>query len=173
MENNTKTIKRVIFLFLPVELNRLERYLADKAKKGWQLIAKRGFIFTFKMTTPKPRQYFSYFGFDASRGFSYDYLSAKEKYEVRKSEINKFTVGIFEVDSEKIDCHYNLTKYLRNKYYFSHYLWLSIITFAASLLSIVFRASAFMGTVIWAMFLYYFVSFIIITCEMLCHRMRW
>ena len=117
------------FLYFPSTINTMERWLIKKAHDGWKLIDKRGWKFVFAKCSPYEAKFFSYSGFDSSRGFSYDYLASKNIYSKSKSIINKSNLEVFEVDLNKIDNGFKILVLLRNKYYLKHYLYLSIMNF--------------------------------------------
>ena len=125
-------------LYVPAMINRVEEWLSSKSEVGWDLIAYNGWKFSFfpEKKTPKRKQYFMYSGFDAKPGFSYDFLSAKERYGNKKSKISSKELCVFEIDENKKDQSFYSYLNARNNYYKKHYIGLSIFSLLLVLLVI-------------------------------------
>lgn len=120
--------KTIIHPYVPAMINRIEIWLTVMALNGWTVIDFSGWKFTFEEKAPKKIEYFMYSGFDASRGFSYNYYRAKEQYGNNKAKINKSNTGVFEIDTTKKDNNFNKIRVVRNTYYKTHYVKLLIIS---------------------------------------------
>lgn len=129
--------KIVFHPYIPAMVNQVEKWLTEMSCDGWQLVHKDRWKFYFIKSKKQERQYFIYSGFDASRGISYEYYSAKELYAKSGIEINKQSYDIFEVDPSKIDSKFYGYRMMRNKYYKNHYIKLAVFSSVFLLLSLV------------------------------------
>lgn len=122
MENNN-TNKR-IHLYTPAMVNKTEMWLKRQAKEGWQLIDVTGWNFLFRKCNPYDGEYLMYSTFRSEKGLSFDYQMTKTKYGKAngKTELNKRSKGIFEVDITKLDKEYFRFVKMRNSNYLRHYI---------------------------------------------------
>ena len=102
------------------------------AKSGWLLVGLNGWLFEFEGVKSCDKKFFIYSGFDASRGISFDYYLAKEKYSKKSSRLNKKSSWVFEVDSLKIDEQFFQYLNLRNSYYMNFYIKLLLFNLILS-----------------------------------------
>ena len=116
--------KTVYRPFLPAMVNETEEWLTRKSAQGLELVYMNGWKFVFKTSNKnEENEYFIYSGFDGSKGFSYEFYRAKEKY-AKKSELKKANCSAFSIDPKKRDDDFENYRFLRNKYYKKHYLLL-------------------------------------------------
>ena len=129
--------KTVYRPFLPAMVNETEEWLTRKSAQGLELVYMNGWKFVFKTSNKnEENEYFIYSGFDVSKGFSYEFYRAKEKY-AKKSELKKANCSAFSVDPKKRDDDFENYRFLRNKYYKKHYLLLLLMTLTFGVISLV------------------------------------
>ena len=147
-------------------VNELELWLKKKSEEGLRLQGHSFFSFRFEACTPREREYFVYSDFDRSKGISFDYHMAKQRFKCPKSHLNKSSNTIFEADIGKIDAEYYRVKQLRNMHYLRHYLILSMffLLLLGGAVYIAFRNRIFIAflPVCAVPFVYAFISFLII-----------
>ena len=124
--------KRVFIPFFSARVNRVEAQLSKICSNGWELVSVKGWNFFFRKTSPKKRLYFVYRGLDKSKGISFDYHSAKQKYSKRNSNLSN--PNIFEIDTSKIDADLYSYIDIRNRYYIKFYALLTIASLITELL---------------------------------------
>ena len=129
--------KTVYRPFLPAMVNETEEWLTRMSAQGLELVYMNRWKFVFELSNKnKENEYFVYSGFDASKGFSYEFYRAKEKY-AKKSELKKANCSAFSVDPKKRDDEFEIYRNLRDKYYKRHYLLLLLITLIFGVLSLI------------------------------------
>ena len=111
-----------------------------KSKEGWAYVERKGFRYYFKQSFPRERRYFINPIFDSSNGFHYLFHRAKLSYGVSKSQntLNKQSLDIFEIDSNKIDNRFWEILHYRNKYCMNHFfriLLLSVLLLVGSIVT--------------------------------------
>lgn len=128
-------VKKVVYRFSNLAMvNRTENWLADQASNGWLLCDHDGFKFSFIQKLPAKREYMINPIFDSSRGVHYIFYAAKSAYGIsqNKSQLNKKTLDIFEIDTQKKDRGYEKYINARNDYCRRHYLSLTLLFFFIS-----------------------------------------
>ena len=129
--------KRVVFrpnFHFLVNIN--ENWLHQMAEKGWLLVGLKGWLFEFECIKPANKKFFIYSGFDASKGISFDYHSAKVKYAKSSSILNKKDLCVFEVDLKKEDEEFLYYLRSRNRYYMRFYVKQFIFSLFLTLISV-------------------------------------
>ena len=157
------TIRKYHF-FTPATVIRVEKWLSMMSEKGWRLTSQKGFKFTFISCAPVHREYFIYTGFDSSRGISFDYFMAREKYAIRGNSIK--SNSIFEVNTHLKDEVFEQYVALRNSYYRRHYIGLLLICLLGTVGCLLLRVQEDTGLALWmvsGLLLYSFLS----TCVIL------
>jgi hypothetical protein len=161
-----KNLKVIILPYIPAMVNEVELWLENQARHGWRLINKKHWVFRFTSCKPYASKYFIYYGFDASKGISFDFYMAKKKFGKAKALLNKGNSSVFEVDINKVDQSYYEYKKLRNHFYTTHYLKLLFASVIFLVVAIILAALDFLMlflVVIWiAPLLYAIVSLLIL-----------
>ena len=122
--NGDLVMKTIIFYpFIKWYPNRIERWLKKKSENGYKLVGISGCRFTFVQTYPREREYYIYSSplFNKYDKFISEYYSARDRYSLKKSEINKGLNFAFEVDINKIDKDFYSYRLTRNKHYSRYY----------------------------------------------------
>ena len=115
-------------------VNINEKWLSQMAKSGCLLVDFRGWFFEFERVKSCDKKYFMYSTFDASKGMSFDYHLAKQKYSKSSSRLNKKIFCVFEVDFKKLDEQFLQYVKQRNAYYINFYIKLFVFSMILSLL---------------------------------------
>ena len=115
-------------------VNINENWLSQMAKSGWVLVDFSGWFFEFEGSKSCDKQFFMYSTFDASKGISFDFHLAKQKYSKRSSRLNKKIFCVFEVDFKKLDEQFLQYVKQRNTYYINFYTKLFVFNIFLCLL---------------------------------------
>jgi hypothetical protein len=148
-------VKTVIRPAISPLVNVTETWLAQMAKDGYRLEKMTGWQFTFRKGAPKERMYFMHRMVDRGMGFFYDFRRAREQFADRQSPLAK-DVYVFEVDPHKADETFAGYVKSRNRFYFWHYVWLSLLSAAGLVVS--FCAQEPLFAVVWVLILAYGVT---------------
>lgn len=113
----------IIRPFTILQIPSLENWLETQAASGYKLICAKGFQFTFEESTEKKRKYFVYKSplFLKKDTFLSEFNTAKQRYALRKSMLNKAVCDIFEIDQEKVDHYFKFYFFSRTRHYMQYY----------------------------------------------------
>ena len=109
--------------FTILQIPALEKWLETQTASGNKLICIKGFRFTFEKSKEKKRKYFMYKSplFLKQDTFLNEFNTAKQRYALRKSMINKAECDIFEIDQAKVDHSFKFYFFSRTRHYMQYY----------------------------------------------------
>lgn len=113
----------VIKPFTILQIPSIEKWLETQTASGYKLICTKGFRFTFEESEETQRKYFVYKSplFLKQDTFLNEFNTAKQRYALRKSMINKVACNIFEIDQAKVDPYFEFYFFSRTRHYIQYY----------------------------------------------------
>ena len=153
-----------IYPFTILQLPRAEKFLRQQSLKGYRLISIKSFCFTFVESSPQEREYFLYKSplFEKPDCFMKVFFSARRRYAIKKSKLNKSRCLCFEVDLKKTDVSYSILRTARSKHYLKYYSKMLVIDLIG--VSVLVIASMFEKSI----FPFAFLGILLITYSLSC-----
>lgn len=119
-------MKQRVYIIRPftiLQIPSVEKWLETQTASGYKLTCIKGFRFTFEESTARERKYFLYKSplFLKKDAFLGEFNTAKQRYALRKSMLNKAVCDVFEIDQEKVDHYFKFYFCSRTRHYMKYY----------------------------------------------------
>ena len=119
-------IKKVFRPYVMASVNNVERWLSAMSENGWTLYGVHRWVFTFRKSAPKHKEFFVYWTPDKSATAFTNFFRIERRYKKSGRDISTSGICFFEVDPSKIDAMSMRNKNMRNKYFLNYNVQLLI-----------------------------------------------
>lgn len=113
-------VRKVFRPYVAASVNNVEQWLSTMSENGWTLYEVDRWVFAFRKSFPKHKEFFMYWSLDRNTVAFNNYLSIKQRYEKSGCSISTSGICIFEADSLKIDATYVHSIDERNEYFLNY-----------------------------------------------------